>query len=165
MTSSQLKNIHRPDAVYIEGLKIIARRERSVSEVRTRLLKKGYQSEDVESAISQLIKERALNDHRTAHTIVQRAVQVKNWPKQRIKNELTRRGIMEEIATNTVEEAFSDISDRMLLDKIIDQRLSSGGSDDRQLQRLYQSLLRRGFSSEDVTAALETRLHRLGLVE
>ena len=108
-----------------------------------RLLQKGYRPEDVEAAISQLMKERALDDSRTAHTIVQRAVEVKNWPKQRIKDELTRRGIMDEVATNTVEEAFSDISDRILLDKIIDQRLSSGESDDRQLQRLYQSLLRR----------------------
>ena len=165
MTPSQLKNIHCPDAAYIEGLKIIARRERSVSEVRIRLLQKGYRPEDVEAAISQLMKERALDDSRTAHAIVQRAVEVKNWPKQRIKDELTRRGIMDEVATSTVEEAFSDISDRMLLDKIVDQRLSSGESDDRQLQRLYQSLLRRGFSAEDVTAALETRLRRLGLVE
>lgn len=165
MTPSQFKNDHYSDAVYVEGLKIIARRERSVSEVKTRLLQKGYLTEDVESAISQLIKERALDDHRTAHTIVQRAVQVKNWPKQRIKDELTRRGIMDEVATNTVEEAFSNINERMLLDKIIDQRLSSCGLDNRQLQRLYQSLLRRGFSAEDVTAALETRLHRLGLVE
>ena len=111
------------------------------------------------------MKERALDDHRTAHTIIQRAIQVKNWPKQRVKDELTRRGIMDEVAINTVEEAFSDINERMLLDKIIDQRLSSCELNDRQLQRLYQSLLRRGFPAEDVTAVLETRLHRLGLVE
>lgn len=165
MTPSQFKNDHDPGVAYVEGLKIIARRELSVSEVKTRLLKKGYQTGDVESAISQLMKERALDDHRTAHTIVRRAVQVKNWSKQRIKDELTRRGIMDEVAINIVEEAFSDINDRMLLDKIIDQRLSSCGLDDRHLQRLYQSLLRRGFSAEDVTAVLETRLHRLGLVE
>ena len=165
MIPSQFKNDHCPDAAYVAGLKIIARRELSVSEVKTRLLHKGYRTEDVESAISQLMKERALDDHRTAHTIIQRAIQVKNWPKQRVKDELTRRGIMDEVAINTVEEAFSDINERMLLDKIIDQRLSSCELNDRQLQRLYQSLLRRGFPAEDVTAVLETRLHRLGLVE
>ena len=165
MIPSQFKNDHCPDVAYVAGLKIIARRELSVSEVKTRLLQKGYRTEDVESAISQLMKERALDDHRTAHTIIQRAIQVKNWPKQRVKDELTRRGIMDEVAINTVEEAFSDINERMLLDKIIDQRLSSCELNDRQLQRLYQSLLRRGFPAEDVTAVLETRLHRLGLVE
>ncbi len=144
---------------------MLARRELSVGQVRERLLGQGHAPETIETAVTRLVAERALDDHRTARAVAQTAVQVRQWPRARIMEELARRRIEDGVARAAVDEVFADVDERALLDGLLDRRLASGDPDPRQVRRLHRSLVRRGFSTEDVTAALEARLRGRGLLE
>ena len=54
------------DRAYVAGLKMLGQRELSEAQVRTRLARKEFDSEDIDSAVARLRRERALDDRRTA---------------------------------------------------------------------------------------------------
>ena len=62
-----------PPSTYIDGLRLLGRRELSVSQLRARLLDREHQVEDVDSAIARLLETRALDDSRV-ELLVQGAV-------------------------------------------------------------------------------------------
>jgi regulatory protein len=146
---------------YIDGLHLLGRRELSVEQMRARLLEREHAPEDVERAIALLLENRALDDARVAAAYVRTALKVKGRGRLRIRRELQAMGIDQDIAGAALAEAFGDVDERAMVRDAIQKKLRGKKITTRQdYARVFQFLLRQGFSPAVVTATL--RAHRRG---
>ena len=56
-------------SAYLDGLKMLGRRELSEQQVRQRLARKAYTPDEIDEAVARLREERAINDQRVAEAI------------------------------------------------------------------------------------------------
>jgi SOS response regulatory protein OraA/RecX len=76
------------ESAFDDGLRMLARRELSSSQLRARLLERDHPSADVEAAIAQLKESGALDDARVARAYAETALKVKGRGRLRIQREL-----------------------------------------------------------------------------
>ena len=145
----------KPSA-YLDALHLLARRELSVDQTRARLLDRQHPPEQVEAAIEHLLETGALDDARVAREYARTAVEVKGRGRLRIQQELRAMGIARETATEAVAEAFGDVDERALISRAIQKKLRGKTriTSRQEMARLYQFLLRQGFTPAAVSAAL-----------
>ena len=145
----------RPGA-HTEGLKLLARRELSVEGVRARLEDRGYSPDDIAEALARLLESGALDDRRVARAYARTAAHVKGRGRLRVNQELLRMGIQKDIAAEALGEVFGELDERTLIDAAIRKKLRGrpAPQDQREQVRLYQFLMRQGFSPAAVASAL-----------
>jgi regulatory protein len=143
-------------SAYLDGLKLLARRELSVSGLRARLLDRDHPAEEVEAAITHLLDTGALDDGRVARSYARTAAAVKGRGRLRVQRELADLGIAREVAVEALADVFGDLDERTRVDKAIKKKLRGRPrvTDRADQARLYQYLMRQGFSPGAVTAAL-----------
>ena len=142
-------------SAYSDALKLLARRELSAADIRTRLLQREYTPEEVDAAIARLQESRALDDRRVARAYARTALSIKGRGILRVSRELQAMGIARDVITEAVTEVFGDLNERALIDKAIQKKLRGKPANTMQDRaRLYQFLMRQGFSPAAVTAAL-----------
>ena len=146
----------RPSA-YLDALHLLARRDLSVRQTRGRLLDRDHDPEQVEAAIAHLLETGALDDARVAREYATTALKVKGRGRLRIQQELRAKGIAREVATEAVGDVFGDVDERALIARAIQKKLRGKPrvASRPEMARLYQSLLRQGFTPAAVRAALE----------
>ena len=135
---------------------MLARREHSVAEVRSRLVDREHPLEEIEAALERLIETRALDDSRVARAYARTALNVKGRGRLRVQRELQLMGIARDIAGEAVADVFGDSDERSLIEKAIQKKLRGGKKlvtmQDRA--RVYQFLMRQGFTPAAVSAAM-----------
>jgi regulatory protein len=152
-----------PDrTAYVDGLQLLGRRELSVQQLRDRLLDREHARDDVERAIELLIENKALDDTRVAGAHVRTALKIKGRGRLRIQQELQAMGIARDVAAEALAEAFGDVDERALIAKALQKKLRGGQkiASPAEYARVFQFLMRQGFSPATVTAVL--RRHRKG---
>ena len=145
---------------YLDGLKLLARRELSEAQVRQRLTRRGHDEPSIEAAIARLRDERAIDDARVADAIARTETTVRRRGKLRVRLQIQRAGIAKNIATSAVDAVFADVDDEALLEASLGKRLRGRQSiaDDREFQRLYRYLVGQGFEPERVLRTLRKRV-------
>ena len=141
---------------YGDALKLLGRRDLSVADLRARLADRDHPAGEIEDAISRLQETGALNDARLARAYIRTASQVKGRGRLRIARELQQLGISREVATEALAEVFADTDERALIERAIQKKLR-GAQKPKTVQeraRLYQFLMRQGFTPAAVSAAL-----------
>ena len=149
-------------SAYLDGLKMLARRELSEMQVRQRLARKGHETEAIDEAVAQLRDERALDDNRVAEAIARSETSLRRRGKVRVRMQIERTGISKETAKRAVDEVFGAIDDGALLQSSLTKRLRGRDTiaDDREFQRIYRYLIAQGFESDQVMRALSARRRR-----
>ena len=144
---------------YIDGLKMLARRELSEKQVRERLVRKGHDNDAVDDAIARLREERALDDARVAGAIARTETSIRRRGKLRVQLQIQRAGIDKAIAKRAVDEAFDAIDDEALIEASLNKRLRGRDTiaDDREFQRLYRYLAGQGFENDRIMKLLSAR--------
>ena len=139
-----------------DALRLLAGRELSVSECRARLLDRDHPEEEVEAAIAELLERRALDDERVANAYARTSVNVKGRGRLRVLHELHAKGIPRDVASAAVANVFGDLDERTLIDRAIQKKLRhrSQPISTAEQARLYQHLIRQGFSPAVVADAL-----------
>jgi regulatory protein len=152
-------------SAYLDALHLLARRELSVAECRARLADKEHPRDEIDKAIEHLIQTGALDDNRVARAFVRTALTVKGRGRLRIQRELQQKGIPRTIASEAIAEIAGDSDERSLVRKAIQKRLRGRSTvkDRAESARLYQHLMRQGFTPAAVVA--ELRKMRGGLDE
>ena len=147
---------------YVDALQLLGRRELSVQQLRERLLDREHAREDVDRAIDLLIESKALDDARVAGAYVRTALTIKGRGRLRIQRELQMMGIPKEVAVEALAEAFGDVDERSLIAKALQKKLRGNQkiASPAEYARVFQFLMRQGFSPATVTAVL--RRHRKG---
>ncbi len=141
---------------YLDGLRLLARRELSTAQVRQRLSRR-HAADLVDEAITRLSDERALDDVRVAEAIARTQTAVRGRGRQRVRLEIERAGIDKATARHVVDEVFAELDDDALLDAALKRRLRLDGviRDDRHFARVYRRLVAEGFDADRVLASLK----------
>jgi regulatory protein len=144
---------------YVEGLKLLARRELSEAQVRARLARRQFEPDDIDAAVRQLRHEGALDDRRAALACARTEVRIRQRGRARIVRRIEAMGIARDVARAAVAEVFADIDESALLEQALDRRVRRGLSMDDQadLRRVHRYLLAQGFDAARVTDALRRR--------
>ncbi|HJR61872.1 MAG TPA: regulatory protein RecX [Vicinamibacterales bacterium] len=143
-------------SAYIDGLKLLGRRELSVADLRSRLLDRDHTPEETDVAIARLLETGALDDRRVARAYARTASKVKGRGRLRVTRELQAMGIARDVIAEAVAEVFGDLDERAMIDRAIQKKLRGGPrpSTMQARARLYQFLMRQGFTPAAVSAAL-----------
>ena len=148
---------------YVDALHLLGRRELSVKQLRERLLDREHPREDVERAIELLAENRAVDDARVAAAYARTALKVKGRGRLRVQRELHEMGIDKDVVSQALAEAFGDADERSMIANALQKKLRGKKKIDTPAEyaRVYQFLMRQGFSPGAVSAAL--RAHRKGV--
>ena|SRR3989442_3291690 len=149
-------------SAYLDGLKMLARRELSEAQVRQRLARKGYEADAIDAAVARLREEHAIDDRRVADAIARTQTAVRRRGKLRVRREIESAGVAGPTARQAVDEVFGALDDDALLEASLDKRLHGRKTivDDREFRRLYRYLLGQGFEPERALAALRKMNHK-----
>jgi regulatory protein len=144
------------DSASLTALKLLARRELSVAQLRARLAEREYPADEISAAIDHLLETGALDDTRVARAYARTAAKVKGRGRLRVLRELHAMGIDRQIAAEAVGEVFGDLDERSLVAKAIQKKLRGRTkvNDTSERARLYQYLVRQGFSPALIADAL-----------
>ncbi|HXI27531.1 MAG TPA: RecX family transcriptional regulator, partial [Vicinamibacterales bacterium] len=102
-------------SAYLDGVKMLARRELSELQVRQRLARKGHEREAIDEAVARLRDERAIDDARVAEAIARTETSVRRRGKLRVRMQIQRAGISNATAKQAVDQVFEAIDDDALL--------------------------------------------------
>ena len=135
---------------------MLARRELSVAECRARLADLEHTSEDIERAVAKLLETGGLDDARLAREYARTAADVKGRGRMRVQQELQARGVDKETASEAIGAVFGQRDERQLVERALQKKMRGRPRplDAREYSRLYQHLMRQGFTPAGITAAL-----------
>ena len=144
---------------YIDGLKMLGRRELSEQQVRQRLARKEYEQDEIDQAVARLREERAINDQRVAEAIVRTETGIRKRGKVRVRMQLERAGIAKDTVKQAIDDVFEGIDSDALLEASLRKWLHGRDkiADDREFQRLFRYLIGQGFESDRVMRALRAK--------
>jgi regulatory protein len=149
---------------YTQALTWLARRELSERQVRDRLTRREFDGESIDAAVARLKSERALDDRRVALACARSAVRLKGRGRERVRRAVESLGISRDLARDAVDEVFTEVDESALIIRALDKRwprvLAAAPAPDavrREIQRLYQALVRQGFPPDRVLRAIRSR--------
>jgi len=124
----------------------VGRRDRTVAELRTFLERKRVEPESIAAAVTELREAGLLDDARYAHRFAEDKRELESWGRERIARELHRRGI----APDLIDAAVADRSREAELETalLLLERRVPPPADDRERDRAWRLLIRRGFEAE-----------------
>ena len=149
------------DSAYLTALQQLARRELSEAQIRQRLTRRGFPSDDIDTAITRLRQDGSLDDARVAAAIARSQLSLKKRGARRVRREIEAAGISSALADRAVAEVYADVDSDALMVAAIDRKLGTRRlDDDREMARLYRYLVGQGFDSDRAMAALRARRKR-----
>jgi regulatory protein len=154
------------------GYAYVNRRERTVSEVRAQLERKGVSIELIDAAVQTLAEQGFLDDERFAWLFVSDKRELEQWGSERIRRGLLARGVDRELAERALapgsgpraadggdagdDEEPSEL-DRAL--ELLRRRFPAPPRERRERDRALGVLLRKGYESEVAIDALTAYAH------
>ncbi len=133
-----------------KAIALLSYRQMSGKELLSKLKQKGVPAGAAQAAVERLYELRMLDDEAYARAIVRHYAN-KGYGSARIRMELNRRGIDRDYWDDSLEEA-PDNSDK--LDRLLRAKLSDP-EDRNEVRKATAALFRRGFSWEEIRAALQ----------
>ncbi len=141
-----------PQAALAAALRLLARREHSVLELRRKLEQRGWQGGPLDEVLDSLVDQNLLSDRRFAEVYTRTRIE-RGYGPLRIRAELRERGIDAALAEAALEAEAPDWSEQAR-----DARLRRFGeappADFREKARQMRFLQRRGFDGGHIRAAL-----------
>ncbi|MDW8479795.1 MAG: regulatory protein RecX [Xanthomonadales bacterium] len=143
------------DPVREAAIRLLARRERSAAELRTRLAAAGFPREAIERVLGELASEGRLSERRSAEAIARRAVARRRGPLW-LRAELAARGVEGEAARACLRELDREAVDWEALARAALRGLAPRrGEEPRAFRaRLARRLARRGFPASIIARVL-----------
>jgi regulatory protein len=124
----------------------VGHHDRTVAELRTFLERKRVEPESIAAAVTELRQAGLLDDARYARRFAEDKRELESWGAERIARELQRRGI----APDLIEPVVADRSREAELDTalLLLERRVPPPADDRDRDRAWRLLIRRGYEAE-----------------
>lgn len=145
-----LRQSAKASSVKAAAAGMIGRQALSKAELTRRLVRRGAEASDAQAAADWLEDIGAVDDPAYAAALARHYGQ-RGYGPARVRQELQRRGVSRELW----EEALDELPDSSgILDALIQKRCRGDLSDPREIKRLSDGLMRRGFSWGEVKAAL-----------
>ncbi|MEX2194826.1 MAG: regulatory protein RecX [Thermoleophilaceae bacterium] len=127
--------------------KALASRDRTEAELRAFLERKRAEPDAIEAAIEELREAGYVDDARYAQRFAEDKRSIERWGRERIERDLLRRGVAAELVAPAV--AAQDAGDeRAAAVELLAERFRAGLPDDRERDRAWRLLVRRGYAPE-----------------
>ena len=136
----------------LRAMHILERTDKTEAQLRRKLEESEYPKEAVESAIAYVTSYGYLDDRRYAEQYIEWKKQGKG--KARLKMELVQKGISREIIEEVLESTDFGETREMIRQIILKKRKTDIPMNEKEKQRLYGFLMRKGFSSSDILAVM-----------
>lgn len=137
----------------LRAMHLLEQGDRTKKGLRENLLKNGYPSEAVEEAMAYVESFHYIDDKRYALTYIQNQSGKKG--RARIQMELRQKGVPQEYIDQAFQETEEDTDARgVIRELILKKRREQGPMEEKERQKLYGFLMRRGFSSSDILSVL-----------
>jgi regulatory protein len=142
------------ERVFQRAAKLLAAKQRSIEELRERLLEgRGATPEIVEIVIERLREYGYLDDARFAHSYASLRVQQRPIGRQRLQRDLRLKKIDQATADQALDDVFAIVPEEDLIDRAIAKRIRLRGRPGtrEEAKKLFDHLLRQGFPFELVS--------------
>ena len=136
----------------LRAMHILERTDKTEAQLRRKLEESEYPKEAVESAIAYVTSYGYLDDRRYAEHYIEWKKQRKG--KARLKMELVQKGISREIIEEVLESTDFGETREMIRQIILKKRKTDIPMNEKEKQRIYGFLMRKGFSSSDILAVM-----------
>lgn len=136
----------------LRAMHILERTDKTEAQLRKKLEESEYPKEAVESAIAYVTSYGYLDDRRYAEHYIEWKKQGKG--KARLKMELVQKGISREIIEEVLESTDFGETREMIRQIILKKRKTNIPMNEKEKQRLYGFLMRKGFPSSDILAVM-----------
>lgn len=137
---------------------MLAGRELSVAQLKRRLEGRGFDTAEIETVVERLREQGALDDTRVACAYARTASKIRHRGPDRIRREIEALGVDRAIAKQAVLEVLGEEDETAMIERAISRRLRGGTiRDSAGFRKLYQYLVRQGFTASKVMAALKKR--------
>jgi regulatory protein len=139
-----------------QAYRFLAYRNRTSSELRERLQRRGYSRTIVDEVLRLLVSDGYLDDRKLAFDWARYRLQAKPLGRRRLAWELLRRGVPSETVEEVLREVYREIDEVALAAQAARKRLGSGAAPrlPRERQRYARYLFSLGFDTDTITAAL-----------
>lgn len=139
------------------AFRALSRRDHSEAEIRRTLQRRNFSPDTIHEAVAALLEAGYLNDARFAGVFAESAVRNGRGYGFRIRLELTRRGISEDIIEKELERLGDEYEECAMIAHLLAKRypdFDPRGADDRQKRRVVGYFQRRGFSLAAIVRVL-----------
>ena len=136
----------------LRAMHILERTDKTEAQLRRKLEESEYPKEAVESAIAYVTSYGYLDDRRYAEHYIEWKKQGKG--KARLKMELVQKGISRENIEEVLESTDFGETREMIRQIILKKRKTDIPMNEKEKQRIYGFLMRKGFSSSDILAVM-----------
>jgi regulatory protein len=147
-------------ATYDRALNVLAFRARSTTELSRALVRKGSDPMHVADAITRLVEQGLVDDAAFARAFARAKVVGSSHSKRRVQQELQRKGVARDVASEAIGEVFEGeaIDELALIEKAARRKLSTLSALEPAVRRrrLYGFLMRRGFDTGDIQRVMST---------
>ncbi len=142
-------------SIYDTALKYIGIRMRSIKEMKEYLIRKKFDSKDIDNTINKLIEQGLLNDKLFSKAFVNDKINLTNNGIDKIRNDLEKLGVED----SYIEEALNNVDKNILLDKlnkIIEKevRLNSKLPTIKMKNKIINRCINLGYKLEDINNIL-----------
>lgn len=157
----EIIQMEKANAIYQTALRYLGIRMRTIKEMETYLIGKGYDHEQIKAAIERLKAENLLNDREFAGAFVRSRMRVTDKGPAYIFQELRQKGVEGAIA-HAALEVFTDDDQYHHAKKFADKKVRTmrGESHAEKKRKLAGALAQKGFNREIITSVLESLADR-----
>ena len=134
-----------------KALSLLERRDYGSEELCAKLVEKGAEPDEARAAVRYMVRVGFIDDERYAAMVV-RHYAAKGYGPRKIQDELYRRGVPREFWADALVQSESQAGQ---LDELVSKRMRGEEPTRENLKRTSDYLARRGFSWEEISAALE----------
>lgn len=135
------------------ALWLLGRRDRSIGEIREKLVAKKCSEEEIKEVLKFLCSNNFVNDERFAKNYIQNQLIIKPLGKYQLKMKLKRKLIPEEIVQKVLDEVVLD--EEKLAEVAFARWIRVNEKKDNKYEKVCRHLLGRGFDWEVVKNVLE----------
>lgn len=139
----------------LRAMHLLESMDRTRAELEKKLQSSEYPREAVAEALAYVESFGYLDDKRYARHYVE--CKKEGRGKARLKMELAQKGVDRNIIEEVLDEAKLDDCRDTIRELVRKRRRGDGPMDDRERQRIYGYLMRKGFSSSDILSVLKEK--------
>ncbi|HNQ70369.1 MULTISPECIES: regulatory protein RecX [Mesotoga] len=132
-----------------DAVRYIKYRMRSRKEIEDQLLKKGYSQEEVDEVIEKLEEQKLVDDRVFASLYVSDGLNVHHKGPFRIRQELFKLGILEEIISDSIEKELENCDLKEIA------KIAIGSTERTDADKMRRKLYRKGFSSSLIDEVID----------
>ena len=149
--------MNRPTA-YNYALNLLSARPYATRALHRKLIQKEYTAADADDAIRRLVSAGLLDDEKYAEQYARSKILGTGASKRRLTQELYRKGIRGDVATNAIANVIADeeIDTAAVIDRVARKKLAQLGDLEPLVlrRRLFAFLARRGYDVDEIKSVL-----------